>query len=143
MREIKRSALVAQQPARMFALINDIERYPQFVPWVTRARIESQTAAEIVATLTVKRGALHTEFTTRNILEPDTRIALQLVKGPFNHFEGEWRLAPIGATGCRVELILQFSFASRLSGVVLEPLFESAAATLVDAFVARARALPA
>jgi len=74
MREIKRSALVAQPPARMFALINDIERYPQFVPWVTKARIESRTAEEIVATLSVKRGALHTEFTTRNVLEPDTRI---------------------------------------------------------------------
>jgi ribosome-associated toxin RatA of RatAB toxin-antitoxin module len=143
MREIKRSALVAQPPARMFALINDIERYPQFVPWVTHARIESQTAQEIVATLWVKRGALHTEFTTRNILEPDTRIALQLVKGPFNQFEGDWRLAPIGAAGCRVALMLRFSFASRLSGLVLEPLFESTAATLVDAFVARARAVPA
>ena len=142
MREIKRSALVAQPPARMFALINDIERYPQFVPWVTKARIESRTAEEIVATLSVKRGALHTEFTTRNVLEPDTRIALRLVQGPFNHFEGEWRLTPIGAAGCKVELILKFSFASRVSGLVLEPLFESTAATLVDAFVARARALP-
>lgn len=143
MREIKRSALVAQPPARMFALINDIERYPQFVPWVTSARIESQTAEEIVATLAVKRGALHTEFTTRNILEPQTRIALRLVKGPFDHLEGEWRLTPIGAAGCKVELILRFSFASKVSGLVLEPLFESTAATLVDAFVARARALPA
>jgi ribosome-associated toxin RatA of RatAB toxin-antitoxin module len=143
MREIKRFALVAQPPARMFALINDIERYPQFVPWVTQARIESRTAEEIVATLSVKRGALHTEFTTRNILEPDTRITLRLVKGPFNHFEGEWRLTPVGATGCKVELILRFSFANRLAGVVLEPLFESTAATLVDAFVARARTLPA
>ena len=143
MREIKRSALVAQPPARMFALINDIERYPQFVPWVTNARIESRTPQEIVATLSVKRGALHTEFTTRNILEPDTRVDLRLVRGPFNHFEGEWRLTPIGAAGCKVELILKFSFASRVSGLVLEPLFESTAATLVDAFVARARAMPA
>ena len=143
MREIKRSALVAQPPARMFALINDIEHYPQFVPWVTHARIESRTAQEIVATLSVRRGALHTEFTTRNMLEPDARIGLQLVKGPFNHFEGEWRLTPIAATGCRVELNLRFSFANKLSALVLEPLFESAAATLVDAFVVRARALPA
>lgn len=139
MREIKRSALVAQPPARMFALINDIERYPQFVPWVTQARVDSRSQGEIVATLTVKRGALHTEFTTRNSLEPDTRIGLELVKGPFQELCGEWRLVPIGSDGCRVELSLRFSFANRLSGIVLEPLFESTAATLVDAFVKRAR----
>ena len=139
MRQIRRSALVAQPPGRMFALINDIASYPLFVPWVTQARVESQSEAEIVATLTVKRGALHTEFTTRNVLEPDRRISLELVKGPFQELQGEWLLTPIGTEGCKVELGLRFAFANRLSGVVLEPLFESTAATLVDAFVTRAR----
>lgn len=142
MREIKRSALVAQPPGRMFALINDIESYPQFVPWVTHARVESRSAGEIVATLTVKRGALHTEFTTRNTLEPDTHIGLELVKGPFEELRGEWRLTPIGMEGCRVELNLRFSFTNRLSAMVLEPVFESTTGALVDAFVARARATP-
>jgi ribosome-associated toxin RatA of RatAB toxin-antitoxin module len=140
MREVKRSALVAQPPARMFALINDIDRYPEFVPWCTHARVESRSEREIVATIGVKRGALHTEFTTRNRLEPDTRITLELVRGPFSELHGEWRLTPIGEGGCRVELVLRFALANRLSAVVFEPLFEATAATLVDAFVARARA---
>ncbi len=140
MREIKRSALVAQPPGRMFELINDIESYPLFVPWVTCARVESRSATEIVATLTVKRGALHAQFTTRNALEPETRVGLELVKGPFEELRGEWRLTPLGTEGCKVELSLRFAFANRLSALVLEPVFESTAATLVDAFVARARA---
>ena len=143
MREIRRSALVAQPASRMFALINDIERYPEFVPGVTGARIESHSEREIVATLAVKRAALHTEFTTRNELEPHTRIGLKLVRGPFRELEGEWRLTPIGPNGCKVELTLRFAFSNALSGLVLEPLFEATASSLVDAFVARVRAMPA
>jgi ribosome-associated toxin RatA of RatAB toxin-antitoxin module len=140
MREIRRSALVAQLPSRMFALINDIESYPQFVPGCTRAQIESRTEREIVATMAIKRGAMHAQFTTRNELDPDARIAMKLVRGPFRELEGEWRLTPVGATGCRVELMLRFAFANPLSALLFEPLFETTAASLVDAFVARARA---
>lgn len=143
MREIKRSALVAQPPGRMFALINDIESYPQFVPGVARARIDSRTPREIVATVSVKRGAMRAEFTTRNELEPDTRIVMKLVHGPFRELHGEWRLSPIGESGCRVELTLRFAFTNPLSGLMFDSLFEATAASLVDAFVARARALEA
>src|SRR5215212_3772049 len=132
MREITRSALVAQSPARMFALINDIESYPQFVPGCTRAHIESRGEREIVATLAVKRGAMRAEFTTRNELEPDTRISMHLVRGPFRELEGEWRLTPIGPNGCKVELTLRYAFSNALSGLVFEPLFEATAASLVD-----------
>ncbi len=142
MREIKRSALVAQPPQRMFALINDIESYPRFVPWCTHARVESRSQFEIVATLAVKRGAMHAEFTTRNELEPDSHIRMTLVKGPFSELAGEWRLTPIGDGGCRIELLLRFAFANRLTAIVFEPLFESTAAALVDAFVSRSRSAP-
>ena len=58
MREVKRSALVAQPPQRMFALINDIESYPQFLPWCTHAQVQSRTTQEIIASIGVRRGAL-------------------------------------------------------------------------------------
>jgi len=141
MREIKRSALIAQPPARVFPLIDDVERYPEFVPWCTRARVESRTDREIVATLAVRRGPLRAEFTTRNELEPDRAVRLHLVRGPFSVLEGQWLLTPIGSTGCRIELQLRFAFATPLSSALLEPVFEHTAASLVDAFVARARSL--
>src|SRR5262245_28898819 len=83
MRQVTRSALVAQPPSRMFALINDIERYPEFVPGCTHARIESSTPEEIVATLGLRKGPLQAEMTTRNSLEKDRRVHMQLVRGPF------------------------------------------------------------
>jgi ribosome-associated toxin RatA of RatAB toxin-antitoxin module len=139
MREIQRSALVAHTAQQMFELINDIESYPQFVPWCSAARIVSRSAEDIVATLAIQRGALQTEFTTRNRLEPHHRVGLELVNGPFREFTGQWLLTPIGSQGCKVELMLRFAFRNPLKAMVLEPLFQSAANTLVDAFVARAR----
>lgn len=139
MREVKRSALIAESPARMYALINDIERYPEFVPWCAAARIESRKESEVVATLNIKRGPLRAEFTTRNLLEPDRRVLMQFVSGPFRVLEGLWTLSPLGELGCRVELEMRFEFANRVAGTLFEPLFEDTAASLVDAFVKRAR----
>ena len=142
MREVKRSALVNKPPAELFALINDIESYPQFLPWCTHARVLSRTPTEIVATIGVRQGALQGEFTTRNTLETNRSIHLQLVSGPFRTLQGDWLLTPIELDGCRVELTMRFAFNNRLTGLLFEPMFASTIGSLVDAFVARARALP-
>ena len=114
MREVKRSALIAEAPARMFQLINDVEKYPEFVPGCTAARIDSRKGNEMVATLHIKRGPLHAEFTTRNLLDPDKRVLMQFVSGPFRVLEGLWTLTPLGDLGCRVELEMRFEFANRV-----------------------------
>src|ERR1043165_558655 len=139
MREVKRSALIAEAPARMYQLINDVERYPEFVPYCTAARVNSRKGNEMVATLNIKRGPLNAEFTTRNLLEPDKRVLMQFVSGPFRVLEGLWTLTPLGDLGCRVELEMRFELANRVAGALFEPLFENTAASLVDAFVKRAR----
>ena len=103
MREVKHSALVgSRRPA-----VHAHQRYrklSQFLPWCTHSKVQSRSEREIVATIGVKRGPLQSEFTTRNELEPDRRILMHLVGGPFRMLEGEWLLTPIGADGCRAEL---------------------------------------
>lgn len=140
MREVKRSALINLPPNRLFALINDIDSYPQFLPWCTHARVLSRSDSEIVATIGVRRGPFNGEFTTRNTLEPDRRVLMQLVSGPFTALEGEWRLAPAG-DGTMVELYLRFQIKSTLSAMLFERIFAETVGSLVDAFVARSRAL--
>jgi ribosome-associated toxin RatA of RatAB toxin-antitoxin module len=142
MREVKHSALVGKPPAVLFALINDIESYPQFLPWCTHSKVLSRSDREIVATVGVKQGPLHGEFTTRNELEPDRRILMHLVSGPFKMLEGEWLITPIGSEGCRAELAMKFAFKSSLTALLFEQKFAETAASLVDAFVARARSQP-
>jgi ribosome-associated toxin RatA of RatAB toxin-antitoxin module len=166
MREIKHSALVAQPPGRLFDLINDIESYPRFIPWCTHAKVLSRSDREIVATIGVQRGPLQSEFTTRNELEQDRRILMHLVNGPFKMLEGEWLLTPIAqpgpgpvaasvrgdvedqpasvpeGVGCRVQLTMKFAFKNPLTAVLFEQKFAETISSLMDAFVARARALP-
>ncbi|HEX7417818.1 MAG TPA: type II toxin-antitoxin system RatA family toxin [Steroidobacteraceae bacterium] len=141
MRTLKRSALLAQPPGRLYALINDIERYPAFLPWCTAARIDSRSDSEIIATLSARRGPLHAQFTTRNTLVPERSIAMQLVRGPFKTLEGLWTLVPLGDSGTRIELAMRFAFANPLTAAIFEPWFEQAAGSMVDAFVAQARAV--
>ena len=146
MREVRRTALVAQPPQRMYALINDIESYPLFLPWCTSAQVQSRTERELIASIGVRRGPLNSQFTTRNELTANRHISMRLVSGPFKTLEGDWSFTPVegpGQPGCRVDLVLRFAFANRLAAIVFEPLFEDTAASLVDAFVARARALAA
>lgn len=141
MREVKRSALVNRSPARLYALINDVESYPQFLPWCTHARVETRTPQQIVATIGVRQGALHGEFTTRNTLEADRSVQMRLVSGPFRTLEGQWLLTPVEA-GCRVDLSMRFAFRHALTGLLFEAKFAETVGSLVDAFVARARGSP-
>ena len=139
MREVVRSAMVAVSAEKLYELINDVDRYPEFVPGCRVARIEERVEGYVIATLGVQRSALNTEFTTRNELEPGRRVTMRLVKGPFRFLEGVWDIEPIGEQGCSVTLRLRFEFANRLAGAMFAPLFEETAASLVDAFVRRSR----
>jgi ribosome-associated toxin RatA of RatAB toxin-antitoxin module len=148
MRQVKRSALVAETPERMFELINDVERYPEFVPWCVGSRLISRGPAEVVAALDVRRGLLRASFTTRNTLVGASSMRMDLVEGPFKSLAGLWTLDAIqepggAALGCRVTLEMRFEFSNPVSGALLEPVFEHTVASLVDAFVARARQLRA
>jgi len=137
MKEIARSAIVAHTPAQMYALVDDIESYPRFLPWCLDARVE-QVDGRRRATLTAGMAAIRQSFTTENENQPGRAIDMRLVEGPFRQFSASWRFAPLGERACQVEFELRYEFASRTLGRVLEPLFDKIADTMVDAFTRRA-----
>lgn len=139
MRQIEKQALVPYSAAQMYALVDDIPRYPQFLPWCKSAVELQRTPTEVLATIQIHKGALNAHFTTRNRLEPPTAIRMQMVEGSFRTLEGEWLFTDIGDKGSRVQLRLKFAFANPLNAWILEPVFEHTSNTLIDAFVRRAR----
>ncbi len=139
MKVVERSALVSHTPAQMYSLVNDVARYPQFLPWCTAARVEDLSATERLASIDVARGVLRTEFTTRNTLRPDEQIDMLLVDGPFKALSGRWRFEPIGDRGSRVSFRIEFEFKNRLTAAAFNAVFEALCGTVVDAFVQRAR----
>jgi ribosome-associated toxin RatA of RatAB toxin-antitoxin module len=143
MREMTRSALVARSPELVYQLVEDVERYPEFVPGCTEAKVLERTANEMVARLAVRRGPVRMEFTTRNRLDPGRGMQMDLVDGPFRALEGNWRFTPVASNGCRIELSLRFQFSNLIKSALFEPLFEETAASLVRAFVSRAQSISA
>jgi ribosome-associated toxin RatA of RatAB toxin-antitoxin module len=141
MQIVERSALVTYTAAQMFALVNDVARYPEFLPWCVSARVEDVSANERIAALKVARGVLETEFTTRNTLQQNAQIHMQLMHGPFRNLVGEWRFEPIGTRGSRVHFRIEFEFKNRLTASAFNAVFESLCGTIVDAFVVRAQAV--
>lgn len=143
MRDLTRSALVARPPELLYRVVEEVERYPEFVPGCTLAQVLERDGNAVVARLAVSRGLLSTEFTTRNIMDPNRSIHMQLVEGPFRVLQGHWSFTPVASNGCRIEFALQFEFSNALKSALFEPLFEQTAASLLRAFVARAQSLPA
>jgi len=143
MREIQRSALVPYSPEQMFALVDDIERYAEFLPWVSRAQLLERKAHERVGRLEMSRGGLNEHFTTRNLVTPPHRLEMRLVDGPFRVLEGVWTFQTISGEGAnqgtRVNLTLRFEFKSRMMDLLLASKFATSCDTLVDAFANRAR----
>ena len=137
MKRIARSAIVEHGADEMYALVDDIERYPSFLPWCQDARVETIDGRKR-ATLTVGLRGLRQSFTTLNLNRPGEAIDMTLVEGPFRSFSATWRFRPLGSRACSIEFALEYEFASRSLGRLLEPLFDHIADTMVDAFTRRA-----
>lgn len=141
MRSVKRSALVPYTAREMFVLVDDVESYPEFLPWCNDAEVRNRTDESVEATLELHKGSMSNHFTTRNTRREFEAIDISLVGGPFRHLQGGWRFREIGAEGCRVTLELDFEFQSMLVDMMFGSFFEDTCNSLVDAFTNRAKAV--
>ncbi len=135
---INKSALVPYTPHQMFILVDDIDAYPEFLPWCSGSQVLTRSDFEVTASLEISHSGFQKAFTTRNVNEQDNRICMYLVEGPFKKLEGIWQFQALGDQGCKVLLDLEFEFSSRLIGMSFGPLFGQIAGNLVDAFTQRA-----
>jgi ribosome-associated toxin RatA of RatAB toxin-antitoxin module len=135
---IDRSALLPYTATEMYALVSDILTYPQFLPWCSGTQILSQEGEELSARIDFSVSGVSQSFTTRNRLQLDDEIAMHLIDGPFSDLEGRWRFEPLGDAGCKISLLLEYEFSSKMVSLVVGPVFNKIANTLVDAFQKRA-----
>jgi len=135
---VSRMALMPYSAGEMYDLVDNIEAYPQFLPWCKSATVLSRSDDEVHANLELSRSGIHKSFTTCNRLQRNKIIEMRLVEGPFNHLEGFWRFDTLGEQACKVSLDLEFEFSSRLLGLTVGPVFNQIASTLVDSFCERA-----
>ncbi len=141
MRKIHKNALVPYPATEMYSLVNDVARYPEFLPWCKGAEVLDSSPTEMRARLDLARGSFRKSFTTHNYLIPDQGITMTLENGPFKKLEGRWKFTDLGAEGSKVELDMEFQFDSTLLDLVAGPVFHEICNSLVDAFIRRATEL--
>jgi len=138
MKTVNKSALVPYSPGQMFALVDNIEAYKEFLPWCSGSIVLERLESEVTASLEISHSGFHKSFTTRNFNQAGDQITVTLLEGPFKKLEGVWRFLPLGEAGCKVTLDLEFEFSNRLVGLTFGGIISHMAGTLVDAFTQRA-----
>lgn len=138
MPRIQRSALVLYTADEMYQLVADVEKYGDFLPWCSGARVLSTNNNEVTAQVDIAFKAVKQSFTTINEHEKGKQINMRLKNGPFSSLSGLWEFVELDEQASKILFDLEFSFSNRLAGAVIGPVFSMIANGMVDAFHQRA-----
>ena len=140
MKNVHKTAIVGYSAEKMYALVEDVEKYPEFLPWCARTTLEPHHANDtVLASMLIDFHGLKHSFTTRNRNTPSASIVMSLEKGPFKHLDGKWTFTSLPEGRSRIDLQLNYEFSNRLFEGMLAPVFDMVSITLVDSFHQRAR----
>jgi coenzyme Q-binding protein COQ10 len=129
---------------RMFDLVADVERYPEFVPLCGSLRVrERKMTGEgvevIVADMSVAYKLIRESFVSRVTLDrPNLQILVEYLQGPFSKLENRWTFRPTGEATCDVEFFIDYEFKSRMLGMLMGAMFDTAFRRFAAAFEHRA-----
>jgi ribosome-associated toxin RatA of RatAB toxin-antitoxin module len=138
MTTITRSALVMHTAEEMFDLVNDVRRYPEFLPGCQATEVLDEDHNFIEARLTISKAGLQHSFSTHNDLVRPERMDIRLLEGPFSRFTGAWRFQKLSDEACKVSLDMEFEMGNFITGAAMGALFKQVAGAMVDSFVKRA-----
>jgi ribosome-associated toxin RatA of RatAB toxin-antitoxin module len=137
---VRKSVIVPHTCSAMFDLVDEVERYPEFLPWCSATEVFERTPEVTRARLDIDYHGLTSRISTLNRKERPRTMTLEFVDGPFERFKGAWRFDALGEEGCRVELALDYEFSNKALEALLGTMFGHIMETLVDRFVERAEA---
>ena len=138
MRKVSRSALVPYSAEQMYVLVEDVESYPEFLPWCGDAMLHWREGDVLEGSVEMHLAGLRRSFRTRNRMREYEAIEMELVDGPFSHLSGGWQFKALDTLGCKVSLEVEFEVKSQTTNRLLGRYFEDICNSLVDAFVRRA-----
>ncbi|MGH6739080.1 MAG: type II toxin-antitoxin system RatA family toxin [Bradyrhizobium sp.] len=135
---------VSHSAQDMFDLVADVERYPEFVPLCRELKVRQREARDegaviVVADMTVSFKLVRETFRSRITLDkPNLQILVEYLEGPFSHMQNRWTFRPAGEQACEVEFFIDYEFRSRMLGVLMGTMFETAFRRFASAFEKRA-----
>lgn len=119
-------------------LVDQVEQYPEFLPWCGGTEVKWRDELTTIATIKIDYLGIKQSFTTNNTKEMPHLINLKLQDGPFSHLEGSWRFVELSAEACKVEFDLHYEFSNKILEKLVGPVFSHIANSFVEAFVQRA-----
>lgn len=128
-------------PDQMFALVSDVARYPDFLPWVSAIRVRSNSDTHLVADMIVGFKGLRETFTSKVEKERPSRIRVEYVDGPLKYLRNDWGFRPDGQGGCLVDFSVDFAFKNRVFEALAGQVFDRALRKMIGAFEERAAVL--
>jgi ribosome-associated toxin RatA of RatAB toxin-antitoxin module len=134
---VEKSVLIGHSAAKMYAMVADVDAYPQFLPWCSGTEVRKLDAHRAAATLHVNYHGLRLHFTTDNRMDEGALIDMKLINGPFKHLDGYWRFVPLSEQACKIEFQLSYELSGKLVEKIAGPVFNHIANTLVEVFVKR------
>lgn len=137
-REVRRLPYSAEQ---MFDLVADVDRYPEFLPWVIATRVRSDSDHEMIADMLVGFKALREKFTSQVIKERPGLIRVHYLDGPLRDLDNTWRFAEAEGNGCELDFHVEFTFRNVMFEKLAGQYFDSAFRKMVAAFETRAKQL--
>jgi coenzyme Q-binding protein COQ10 len=143
MPQFETTRLARHSAEQMFALVADIEKYPEFLPLcealVVRSRKERDGKTLLVADMSVGYKAIRETFTTQVFLKPEEKvIEVKYIDGPFKYLSNTWRFENQEAGGCGVHFYIDYEFKSRILGALMGSMFDRAFRMFTEAFEKRA-----
>ena len=128
-------------PEQMFDLVARVDRYPEFLPWVTAVRVRSDSDTQMVADVIVGFKGLRESFTSRVEKQRPAHIRVDYLEGPLKHLHNDWKFRPDGEGGCLVDFCVDFTFKSRVFEMLAGQVFDRALRKMINAFEERAARL--
>jgi len=138
---VEKSVLIEYSATQMYALVENVAAYPEFLPWCGGTEILKKEGDITRAAITIDFRGIRQRFSTQNRAQSPQLIEMTLVDGPFRQLDGSWRFKALGEDACKIEFRLHYEFSSKLLEKIVGPVFHYIASTFVEAFVKRAQQL--
>lgn len=138
---VQKSALVKFSAQQMFDLVDDIEAYPQFLPWCSGSRVLRREGDIVEGEISISKAGFNKSFATRNHVEAGSKIHLKLLEGPFSSLEGVWSFLPLREDASKIALDLEFEISGKLASMAFGPVFNQICNTMVSSFTQRAKTI--
>jgi len=139
MTTVAKSALVKFSAMQMFELVDDIEAYPEFLPWCSGSKILKRDGDIVEAELHISKAGFNKTFATRNRSDGHGKMFMSLLDGPFSSLEGVWDFMPLREDASKISLDLEFEIHGKLAGLAFGAVFNQICNTMVSSFTERAK----